>query len=82
VRVAAEALRDEYIFSWKPKPAELLLSDYQTVVRQSIADTLGAARDGVVEMIMKDTHTCNREPERLANWVRVAREMVGAGAVS
>lgn len=72
---AAEALEDKVIFSWKPQPAEILLHDYEEVIRRSIAETLQAASGCVLEMILKDTHTCNHEPERLETWVRTANEM-------
>jgi hypothetical protein len=29
----------------------------------------------VTDIIMKDTHTCNNEPHRLHEWVRIAREV-------
>jgi hypothetical protein len=29
----------------------------------------------VVEMIMKDTHTVRHQPQRLWDWVRIAREV-------
>jgi hypothetical protein len=50
------------------------------VIRQSIAETLRAAKNCVLEMILKDTHTCNHQPERLHTWVRIANEMSGSNA--
>ena len=28
----------------------------------------------VVEMVRKDAHACNHHPERLTEWVKIARE--------
>lgn len=82
VHVAAEALQDKIIFSWKPKPAEILLHNYEEAIRQSIAVTLEAAKGCVLEMILKDTHTCNNQPERMRAWVRIANEMTAKESAS
>jgi hypothetical protein len=73
-RGAAE-LGNRYIFSRKPNPALLAAPTWNLdVVRQSVRDDLEKTRGCVVELIMKDTHTVNREPHRLADWVRIAKE--------
>jgi len=36
-----------------------------------------ARRNGcVLEMILKDTHTCENHPERFDQWTRIARELI------
>ena len=34
------------------------------------------AKNNVLEIIMKDTHTILNRPERIARWVEIAREEV------
>jgi hypothetical protein len=35
---------------------------------------LEITRGCVVEMALKDTHTCNNEPQRFDEWTRIAQE--------
>ncbi|MGE5550455.1 MAG: hypothetical protein ACM3ZC_07975 [Bacteroidota bacterium] len=75
LRVAAEALQDGYIFSWKPNPA-LMIGDYDpAAIRRGIREALAITKDCVVEIVLKDTHTVEHHPERLSEWVRIAQEM-------
>ena len=72
---AAEALGDRYIFSWKPNPAVVAGEGWDPdAVRQGIRDFLARTRGCVVEMILKDTHTCRHQPHRMWDWVRIATE--------
>ena len=76
VDVCGEKLGDEYIFSWKPMPAHLV-GDFNTeMIRDYIKHTLEAAKGCALEMILKDTHTCQHHPERFDEWTRIARELV------
>ena len=45
-------------------------------VREYIRHTLAATRGCAVEMILKDTHTCEHHPERFDEWTRIARDLV------
>ena len=77
VRRSAEKLADRVIFSWKPNPAPLAaLSFDEEAVRADIQETIGicAEHDCALEIILKDTHTCNNQPERFDAWSRVAME--------
>lgn len=74
----AEKLGGKYIFSWKPHPAHLVGNFNQDMIRDYIRHTVQAAkRHGcVLEMILKDTHSCNNHPERFDIWSRIARQVV------
>ena len=74
VQVAADKLQDRYIYSWKPNPACICDPYDPDSIRAEIRRTLEITRGCVVEMILKDTHTCNHQPERFATWVRIAQE--------
>jgi len=76
LRVAAEELGDRYIFSWKPNPAELAMPVFdEERIRAGLREAVEIARGGVLEIIMKDTHTVNGEPHRLTRWVEIAQEV-------
>ncbi len=74
VAVAAEKLQDKYIYSWKPNPVCIVDPYDPDHIRAEIRHTLEVARGCAVEMILKDTHTCNHQPERFRTWVRIAQE--------
>ena len=75
--VAVEALQDKYVFSWKPHPADIAARTFDPeVVRARVREALRAAEGCILEIILKDTHTCNNEPERFDQWNRVVRETV------
>ena len=77
---AAEALKGDYIFSGKPNPADLATETFQPdLIRRRIEECLSAAKGCVLEIIIKDTHTVRSEPHRLSEWVRIARQVGGAG---
>jgi hypothetical protein len=74
----AEKLGRRYIFSWKPNPAHLVGRFDGKALRAYIGHTLQAARGCTLEMILKDTHTCENHPERFTEWTRIARDLVEA----
>jgi len=76
----AEKLGDRYIFSWKPRPSMLVGEFNEEAVRAYIRRALAATRGCVLEIILKDTHTCEGHPERFDRWCRIAREEVEEGA--
>lgn len=77
VHKCAEQLGNRYIFSWKPNPAVLATETWNPdLIRRQIGDFLQVTRGCVVEIIMKDTHTCRHQPHRMWEWTRVAKEAV------
>jgi hypothetical protein len=74
----AEQIGRRAIFSWKPHPSHLVGSFSPERIRDYIRHTIEAAGDCTLEMILKDTHTCENHPERFTIWTRIARELVDA----
>ena len=73
----AEALGQDYVYSRKPLPTLVSTEVFdEKAIRQDIVKTLSIAKDCRVELIMKDVHTLNNQPERLARWVEIAREVI------
>ena len=72
---AAKELGGRYIFSYKPNPAMMASIEWDPdAVRRGIREFLEQTRGCVVEMVMKDTHTCNHQPQRMSDWVRIAKD--------
>ncbi len=78
VDACAEKLKGNYIFSWKPNPAQLIGSFNTDLIRNYLRHTLRTARDNgcILEIILKDTHTCEQHPERFDEWTRICREEI------
>lgn len=78
VDICAEKLKGNFIFSWKPNPAHLVGQFNDNAVREYIRHTVEVARRNgcVLEMILKDTHTCEHHPERFDRWTQIARETI------
>ena len=79
VPAMAERLGKRYVFSWKPRPADLATSTFdEAAVRAYVRDALRATRDCVVEVIMKGNNTIGHDPRRVVRWVEIVREEIGA----
>jgi hypothetical protein len=78
VDVSARKLQGRAIFSWKPHPSHLVGDFDEDLVRGYIRHTLEVtqANGCVLEMILKDTHTCQHHPERFDRWAQIAREEI------
>ena len=76
----APQLGGRCIFSWKPRPTDLVGDFRPDSIRKYIRHTLEVAAEHhcVLEMILKDTHTCEGRIERFDDWCKIAREEVGA----
>ena len=71
----ADLLGDRYIYSLKPRPADLAMETFdQERVRAELRGTLQVTRDCRVEVIMKDNHTIRHDPRRVTRWVQIAQE--------
>ena len=73
----ARELGDQYIYCRKPNPALVSTPVFDEVaIRADLAKTIQATRAAgcVVELVMKDVHTVQNQPQRLARWVQLARE--------
>jgi hypothetical protein len=77
VREMAEKLGKRFIFSWKPRPADLATPHFdEDEIRHYLREMLRATSGCHVELIMKDNHTLQHEPQRVIRWVQIAREEV------
>ncbi len=75
VEACAERLNGKAIFSWKPNPAALVGAFESARVHDTIQHALEASRNCVIEIILKDTHTCEHQPERFTEWTAIARDL-------
>ena len=60
----------------------LISIDYfdEDLIRKDLRNTLAVAKNCNVEIVMKDIHTLAGEPQRVARWVAIAREVINEAA--
>ena len=80
VERCAPQMGSRAIFSWKAHPSHLVGDFNPSAIRGYIRHALEVcqANGCVLEMILKDTHTCEFHPERFDIWTQVAREEIRA----
>jgi hypothetical protein len=78
VQACAPRLKGDYIFSWKPHPAHLVGDFDEEHIRAYLAHTLELATQhgNVLEIVLKDTHTCEGHPERFDQWTQICRRLI------
>jgi len=75
VETMAEALGADYIFSYKPTPADLARPTLDADrIRADLRRALELTRGCRLEVIMKDNHTLGNTPSNATRWCRIARE--------
>lgn len=73
----ARQLSGKYIFCRKPNPSLISTGTFdEDAIRADLRQTVETCRKHgtALEIVMKDVHTVQRRPERLARWVQLARE--------
>ncbi|HUU58455.1 MAG TPA: hypothetical protein VMZ50_02830 [Phycisphaerae bacterium] len=72
----AEQLRGDYVFSYKPLPTPITTPRVDdSAMRQTYKESFRATKEHGchVEIMMKDLHTIQHQPQRLRRWVEIAR---------
>jgi hypothetical protein len=74
----ARSIGDRAIFSWKPQPADLVGVFDEERIRGYLRNTLQIAQQQgtILEIILKDTHTVEGQPQRFPRWIQIAREEI------
>lgn len=79
VRKCAEAIGSDYVFSWRPNPAEMVCCGYNEENIKRIVRTAFADADGChIDITLKDVQTVEHDPTRLARWVHAVRDVIAA----
>jgi hypothetical protein len=78
VAACAARLGRRAIFSWKPHPSHLVGGFDEDALRAYVRRTVAVCREHgcALEMILKDTHTCESRPDRFTRWSQIARAEV------
>ena len=79
VRKCAEQIGDDYVFSWRPSPAEMVSTQFDAdFVRKHVREALDIASEyGChADITLKDVETVQHQPDRIHKWTRIVREIV------
>lgn len=72
----AEQIGSDYVLSYRPSPSDMVgWGWYPERVREVLEQDLRACQDCIVDITLKDVETVQGDPDRIRNWVRVAREV-------
>jgi len=74
VKVCAEQTKMNYILSWKPQPSHLAQNFDEKLIENYIENAIKDSKGGILEMVLKDTHTCQEKPERFDMWSKIAKK--------
>ena len=73
----AEQIGTDYVISYRPSPADMVGYGYDPERIQSILRRdLTACREGHVDITLKDVETVQSDPERVAKWVQLTRQVI------
>jgi len=75
----AEQIRQDYVLSWRPNPADMVCCGYDEgritrILREGLQKTRGTR----THIHLKDIETVEGDYTRLAKWVRVARDVAAS----
>jgi hypothetical protein len=74
---SAEQIGADYVLSWRPNPTDMICAGFdRDRISAVLRWGLEAARGCCVHLNLKDIETVEGEPERIADWVRIARDVV------
>jgi len=73
----AEQIGGDYVFSYRPSPADMVSYDFDPDrVRSILRRDLEACKNCLVDITLKDVETVQRDPNRVRQWVTITREVI------
>jgi len=77
VAKCAEQIKDEYAFSWRPNPTEMVCSSFDPDrIRKILRKTFEATRGCRLHIHLKDVETLSGDVTRLSRWVEITRQEI------
>ena len=77
VAKCAEAVRRDYVLSYRPSPSDMVGYGFDADrIRRILRRDLAACRECHTDITLKDVETVQGDPARVRNWVRITREVI------
>ena len=77
IELCAERIGKKAIYSWKPNPSYFINEYDEEFLGDYVTRMLKATKDrNCVEIILKDTHTCQNDPGRYRRWTDLCRRCI------
>lgn len=76
IELCAERLGNKAIYSWKPNPSLFINNFDEERLGEYVKKMLRATENNVPEIILKDTHTCQNDPNRYRRWTDLCRKAI------
>lgn len=76
VELCAQRIGKKAIYSWKPNPSYFINGFHEEFLSKYVGDMLKSTKDNCTEIIMKDTHTCQNDPQRYRRWTDLCRKCI------
>ena len=76
VESCAEQIGEDYVCSWRPNPASTVCLGFdENNIRKIIMDAVNIYKknNSIMDICLKDVHTVQKEPDRLRNFVKIAK---------
>ncbi len=76
IKKCSELIQQKAVYSWKPNPAYFTTDFNVEFLEEYIRNMLEITKDNCAEIVLKDTGTCQNEPERYGKFVSLCRRLI------
>lgn len=76
IESCAQQIGMKAVYSWKPNPSYFINNFNEEWLSDYVRKMLMATKNNAAEIILKDTHTCQKDPERYGKWTRLVRKAI------
>lgn len=77
LEIAADRLKGNYVFSWKPHPAKMIATFDKAYVERELKAAMKITKDCCLIICVRDVLSLFGKPERAGKWIDIAMRLVG-----
>lgn len=71
-----DAVGDRYTIMWRQKATDVVFAEDMTPIRKNLEKGMSIAKGCYVQIVLRELQTLNGRSKRLADWAKVAKEIV------
>jgi len=75
LEIAAEKIKSNYVFSWKPHPSEMIATYDEEFIRREMKKAFETTKECCVIACLRDNQTLFGQPERASKWTEISMEI-------